>query len=441
MNATAADHGSDVDIIVVRDAEAVMESGLQVVCTDDTVEWFTKAMVSRATAAKITVVGVRSSPESDARLAAMGIAHRINDAVAPTAMLEMLARLRPRDTFDDIVAHLEQPVASCSGRRYVVGGPPGAGGRESRHRACRAARPSRLDGAGGLQRIIARCCSTSRSEAATAHPQRRRAGRRRPGADGGTRASRPTRCPIGCPSTRSSGCRCRRSGHGCPRSGVDVLLAACQSGWAHTVVVTSPVVEDLRRWVDRYGLSRDLIANGGTVIGVCEASPRGVLRFADWLADCQPTSTVWTVVNKVPGSRFAISELTEQLRSLCGDRIDVVATVPVDRRVTAAEWDAVLPSAGGFTRALRDVAGRLAGVHRAPPAVVGGGPDMTGPTSFRDLLDDRSHRRDRRPQRRNDRRRSPWSPVRASARTSTSAASCRACCVVSPPPQRLRRST
>ena len=57
----AADHGSDVDVIVVRDAEAVLESGLQVVCTDDTVEWFTKSMVSRATAAKITVVGVRSS--------------------------------------------------------------------------------------------------------------------------------------------------------------------------------------------------------------------------------------------------------------------------------------------------------------------------------------------------------------------------------------------
>ena len=73
----------------------------------------------------------------------------------------------------------------------------------------------------------------------------------------------------------------------------------------------------------------------------------------------------------MPGSRFAVAELTEQLRSLCGDRIEVVATVPVDRRVVAAEWDAVLPSAGGFTRALRDVAARLAGVHRAPAAVVG----------------------------------------------------------------------
>ena len=78
-----------------------------------------------------------------------------------------------------------------------------------------------------------------------------------------------------------------------------------------------------------------------------------MLRFVDWLAECQPASTVVTVVNKVPGSRFAAAEVVEQLRSLCGDRIDVVATVPFDRRVTAAEWDATLPARGPFTRALR----------------------------------------------------------------------------------------
>ena len=44
---------------MVRDAHAVLESGLQVVCTDDTVVWFTRAMVSQAEAAGITVVGVR----------------------------------------------------------------------------------------------------------------------------------------------------------------------------------------------------------------------------------------------------------------------------------------------------------------------------------------------------------------------------------------------
>ena len=135
----------------------------------------------------------------------------------------------------------------------------------------------------------------------------------------------------------------------------DVLVAACRAAWDHTVVTTSPIVEDLRRWVDRYGVSRHLLTSSAAVVGVCEATPRGVLRFVDWLAEAQPTSTVLTVVNKVPGSRFSSAEVTEQLRSLCGSRIDVVATAPCDRRVVAAEWDATLPARGSFTNAIHSL--------------------------------------------------------------------------------------
>ena len=218
----------------------------------------------------------------------MGIVHRINDSVAPTAMLEMLARLRPRDTFDEIVAHLEPPSASRSGRRYVVGGPPGAGGREvgiglaaqlAQHHStvlvdCNESSPGVARRLGlRLQPHILDAVELAAVDLeltpALAQP-----------AD-----TMPRRLPfdviVGLPVPSEW--------QRLSRAGVDALLAACQGGWDHTVVVTSPIVEDLRRWVDRYGLSRDLIANAGTVVGVCEASPRGVLRFVDWLADCQPT--------------------------------------------------------------------------------------------------------------------------------------------------------
>jgi hypothetical protein len=151
-----------------------------------------------------------------------------------------------------------------------------------------------------------------------------------------------------------------------PPAAADVLLAACQHRWRFTLAVTSPVVEDLRRWVDRYGLSRHLLNSQGTVVGVCEASPRGVLRFVDWLAEVRPQSPVMTVVNKDPGSRFAVAEVIDQLRSLCGDRVEVAATVPLDRRVTAAEWDATLPAKGPFTRAVRPLVDRLLSTPRAP---------------------------------------------------------------------------
>ena len=150
----------------------------------------------------------------------------------------------------------------------------------------------------------------------------------------------------------------------------DVLVAGCRTGWRQTVVTTSPVVEDLHRWVDRYGLSRHLLTSAPAVVGVCEATPRGVLRFVDWLAECQPATTVMTVVNKVPSSRFSSAEVVEQLGSLCGDRVAVALVVPFDRRVVAAEWDATPPARGPFTKALGAVTARL--VPEAAPVSMAG---------------------------------------------------------------------
>ena len=61
LHAHATDHSVDVEVVVVRDERAVVESNLQVVCTDNTVVSFTRALAARAEAAGITVVGVRAA--------------------------------------------------------------------------------------------------------------------------------------------------------------------------------------------------------------------------------------------------------------------------------------------------------------------------------------------------------------------------------------------
>lgn len=358
LNAYAADHGSGVEVVVVRDAHAVLESGLDVVCTDDTVVWFTRGMVSQAEAAGITVVGVRAAgdPHSDAQLVTLGIEHRLSDSVAPAAMLELLARLRPRDAFEQIVSQLDVPHAGRPGSLVMVGGPPGAGSREVAvgvaAQLADTAATVLVDcnelSPGVAQRLGLRLQPhlLDAAEAATS------------GADVRAALAQPAD-----PSASTTGLRfdvvaglpAASEWHRCSTAAVDVLLAACQSAWRYTVVTTSPIVEDLRRWVDRFGLSRHLLSMSEPVVGVCEATPRGVLRFVDWLAEAQPRSPVLTVVNKVPGSRFSAAEVVAELRSLCGERIEVVATVPLDRRVMAAEWDARLPAKGPFTRALRAV--------------------------------------------------------------------------------------
>ncbi|MEZ5257006.1 MAG: hypothetical protein R2705_09000 [Ilumatobacteraceae bacterium] len=151
-----------------------------------------------------------------------------------------------------------------------------------------------------------------------------------------------------------------------PRA-VEDLLQAARAEWERVVAVTSPVIEDLRRWVDRYGVSRHVLGTvADEVIAVCEATPRGVLRFADWLADLSTArdrpGPLPVVLNKVPKSRFATSELTGQLQSICGDTIGVVAAVPHDDKVATADWNGTLPAAGGFTKQVAKLAAILDGV-------------------------------------------------------------------------------
>ena len=64
---------------------------------------------------------------------------------------------------------------------------------------------------------------------------------------------------------------------------------------------SSPIVEDLRRWGGRYGVSRMLLSSpGSAVVAVVEASSRGVVRAADWFAQARPLGRVPVVINKVP---------------------------------------------------------------------------------------------------------------------------------------------
>ncbi|MFT3852016.1 MAG: hypothetical protein QM733_04655 [Ilumatobacteraceae bacterium] len=366
LNAYAADHGSNVEVVVVRDAQAVLQSGLQIVCADDSVLWFNRSMVVQAEAAGITVVGIRFSQDvsSDERLAAMGIGHRLNDSVAPAAMIDLLGRLRPFESFDEIVAGLEPPSPGGDGSRIVVGGPPGAGAREI---------------AIGLAAEVGRASSTILVDCSESSPGvARRLGLRlqphvldaaklgpgvaladvlgRP-ADGLESRALPFDVICGLPSPSDW--------QRLSPAMADDVLAACTASWRYRVATTSPTIEDLGRWVNRYAVSRYLLGSADVVVAVCEATPRGVVRFVDWLADAQTPSPVRVVVNKTPKSRFVVGEVVEQLRSLCGDHIDVVTTVPFDRRVAIAEWDASLPTRGAFTRAMRSAAGALV----ASPAV------------------------------------------------------------------------
>jgi hypothetical protein len=373
LNAFAADHGAGVEVVMVRDAHAVFESGLQVVCVDDSIVWFDRAMVASAETAGITVVGVRSAGDesSDARLAGLGIAHRMHDTVPPGSMLELVARLRPRDRFEEIVADLVDPDGVCSSGMWVtVGGPPGAGARE-----IAVGVAAGLAGAGSTVLVDCNECSpgVARRLGLGVQPHVIDAvGLVSAGSDLAAVLAGPAE-GLGGGGLRFdviAGLASPGEWTRFPASAAELLIGACRARWRYTVAVTSPIVEDLHRWVDRYGVSRHLLGSSPVVVGVCEASPRGVLRFAEWLAECQPAGRVVAVVNKVSSSRFVGAEVVDRLVSLCGDRVEVAAVVPFDRRVVAGEWDATLPARGPFTKAVARLVDRL--LVDVPAVGVGG---------------------------------------------------------------------
>ena len=147
--------------------------------------------------------------------------------------------------------------------------------------------------------------------------------------------------------------------------GVDRVLDAARSSYDLTVVCTSPVIEDLRRWVDRYAVSRHVLSVAADVtVGVCEASPRGVLRFLDWLVEYaalsgDPLTRVPVIINKLPAGRTVFGEIVGQLHAISGTRVDVIGGVPFDRRVQRAEWNANAPSRGPYTKAVAHLARQL----------------------------------------------------------------------------------
>jgi hypothetical protein len=108
------------------------------------------------------------------------------------------------------------------------------------------------------------------------------------------------------------------------------------------------------------------LASADVVVGCCEPSPRGVLRFFDWVGDVAGLrSSIVAVINRVPRSRQAAGQVASQVRDVCGRFLDGVHEVPFDRMVAAAEWDGVLVRHGRFCKA---VSGLVAAVDAVPVA-------------------------------------------------------------------------
>lgn len=140
------------------------------------------------------------------------------------------------------------------------------------------------------------------------------------------------------------------------------LIDELERAWDHVIVNAGPHLEDLGAGLgpDRFGASRATVSRADRLIGVCSASPLGVLRLLDWAADAralQPDVPIWVVVNRAPKSSYKRAELDQELRqNIAPEILAGVSFVPHDERVADAVWNGAPVSRGPFTKAVSELA-------------------------------------------------------------------------------------
>ena len=135
LHSFIADHVPNVELVMVRDQQAAIETSPDVLLVDESTPWLTASFVSRARSAGVRLVGVyeRSGRAGQAHLAEVGISHQFEEAMPPDDVVFLLGRLRPHERPADDKAESLQLDTEASPTRGVVmcvGGPSGSGARE-----------------------------------------------------------------------------------------------------------------------------------------------------------------------------------------------------------------------------------------------------------------------------------------------------------------------
>lgn len=356
LRAWVVDHDAALDVVLVRDRFAASAAAVQVACLDASAPWVDRELLAGLRARGVVVVGVYRHGDDESRWIDWGVADRMSATLSPADMAFLLTRLNRRTRGAPAAPGklVELRHRRTTRLPLVFGGPPGAGAREVA-----------LSAADVLADRFA-------TVVIDVNEQGDGVGRRLGyGISPNVLAFSRGICPP--VSIRElSGARLG----GGVEVGFDVIpglpsaadwrdwtpahaagvVEAARDEWTSVVVTTSPLIEDLRRWGDRFAVSRTLLSSPGVrVVGVVEASPRGVIRFAEWFADAQPAHPVTVVLNKAPPRqpRSAV-EVRDRLRALIDEElIGCVGVLPFDPHVARAEWDGVLPRRGPFARAVR----------------------------------------------------------------------------------------
>lgn len=362
------DYVADVSVQLVRDGSQALAGSSSVLILDDDTSWLSVPLLAAARERGVAVIGLYDPLEADGHgqrhLARLGVDAVLSAALPTEELLEVIRKLAPDvETFDrfmDAVEGIDNRVPPTRRKLIAIGGPAGSGATEIAIAFAQTmpGRPPILIDVDETHPSVARRLGLA------IHPhivtaiealRHERVGLAGSEADSLSDClARPALSgPVGFDTI--VGLASRDDWTLLRSDDVTELVEELAARWPAAVVRVGPQLEDLTRWVDRYEVSRRVLARSNRVIGVCQATSLGVLRFVDWLVDAVAVvdqTPIDVVLNFAPKSLSARAQLVNQLREIAGDRIGQILMVPADKRVERASWDANLVARGPFIRAV-----------------------------------------------------------------------------------------
>ncbi len=146
------------------------------------------------------------------------------------------------------------------------------------------------------------------------------------------------------------------------------LAQALSRAYEVVILRLGPSLEDLSRWIDRFGASRSAVLAADRVISVADASPTGIAESIDWLADLRELTDepIRVVVNRVPPGKFRKAEMVETLERAIGEGVVGIHTVRFDKTLPDRSWFGDLPSHGNAMKDIDRIASALTPADVAP---------------------------------------------------------------------------
>ncbi len=359
------DHVVDVVATPVRDRRDAKTGTFDVLVVDDDISWLTGDLVADLHAGGVQIVGVFDPDEADGHgarhLERLGVRAVVGADAGAEEILSTVRALGPMTRWTAPAAHLHE-----AGTRHpviAVGGPAGSGVTEASIALAAGVAPRAV-----LVDVDEVNPSIARRLGLAIHPHIVTA------AD----AARREQVDLDGFAERSLVDCFARSAIDGPTAPFDVVCGfAAREDWTlvrpeeivhlvgsltgHGPVVTriGPVLEPSVDGRGRFELSRAVVPVADRVVVVVDASPTGLLRGVDWLADLLPLvgdARIDVVANRGPSSRSAQRQVVDQLRRLVGDRIAEVHVVGHDRRVERAAWDGTVARTGRLRSVMRSIA-------------------------------------------------------------------------------------